>query len=456
MPLIARSIATTTVALLIAISVLLLPAAAEYPMFHNDPQRTGNVSGYAPVTGNLLWKTQPSSTGDGYIGGGASIVDGRIYVSNWPSYPVGGDLGFFCLNETDGTVLWSNPIGGFGGVSTPAVSGDRVFVGSYTGDLYCVNASDGTTVWNRTIELNPAWYGVGSCPLIYEDTVFVNTASDGALFVFDLDGNELWNITTGNYGQYLPAVAYCISPAAHDGNVFFGGAGPALYCVDIATHAEIWNFSTSGTVSTTPAIDGEMVFFTTDEPDKRLYALYLNGSEAWNLSMHCKLSSPAVAHGRVYIGDLNKYLYCLDADDGSIIWSESVGGEIKSSPVIAGGMVYTAANCGAGTVYAFDADTGDLIWTYDTGNFNMAQPAVSDGTLFIGSDSGYLYAFRDPPINGDLNHDWAVTTADAVITLQMAVGAVPAIDETDMDGDCRVTSVDALMILQVAAGSINA
>jgi len=38
----------------------------------------------------------------------------------------------------------------------------------------------------------------------------------------------------------------------------------------------------------------------------------------------------------------------------------------------------------------------------------------------------------------------------------MAVGAVPAIDETDMDGDCRVTSVDALMILQVAAGSINA
>ncbi len=167
MPLMARSIATTTVALLIAISVLLLPAAAEYPMFHNDPQRTGNVSGYAPVTGNLLWKTQPSSTGCGYIGGGASIVDGRIYVSNWPSYPVGGDLGFFCLNETDGTVLWSNPIGGFGGVSTPAVSGDRVFVGSYTGDLYCVNASDGTTVWNRTIEPDPGCYGVASSPLIH-------------------------------------------------------------------------------------------------------------------------------------------------------------------------------------------------------------------------------------------------------------------------------------------------
>jgi hypothetical protein len=30
----------------------------------------------------------------------------------------------------------------------------------------------------------------------------------------------------------------------------------------------------------------------------------------------------------------------------------------------------------------------------------------------------------------------------------MAVGAVPDIDEADMNGDCRVTSLDALMILQ--------
>ena len=114
-------------------------------------------------------------------------------------------------------------------------------------------------------------------------------------------------------------------------------------------------------------------------------------------------------------------------------------------------MVYTAANYGPGTVYGFDAETGDLIWTYDTGNWNMAQPAVSDGILFIGSDSGYLYAFRDPPPpKGDLNHDWAVTAADAVIALRMAVGAVPATDAADVNRDGVVTSLDALMILQMA------
>ena len=435
---ITRSIATAAVALLIAISVLLLPAAAEYPMFHNDPQRTGNVSGYAPVTGNLLWKTDVGC----FINSGASITNGRVYVAN----RIGGSgtLGLYCLNETTGEIIWYNPIGGSGGVSTPAMSGDRLFVGSLTGDLYCVNASDRTTVWNRTIEPNPAYWGVGSCPLIYENMVFVNTASNGALYAFDLDGNELWNITTGSTGS---AVAYYLSPAAYDGKIFFGGAGPALHCVDVATHTELWNFSTTGTVSTTPAVDDGMVFVATEE---RVYALNLNGDEVWNRSMHCRLSSPAVAYGKVYIGDLDKHLNCLDSSNGSVIWSKSVDGVVKSSPVVADGSVYVSEY--TGTVYCFDADCGTPVWSGDTKGFNIAQPSVSDGTLFIGSDSGYLYAFRDPPLpEGDLNRDWEVTASDALIALQMAVGAVPATDEADMDSDGRVSSLDALMILQVAA-----
>ena len=436
---ITKSIATAAVALLIAILVLLLPAAAEYPMFHNDPQRTGNVSGYAPVTGNLLWKADVGC----FINGGASIADGRVYVANRIGGP--GTLGLYCLNETTGETIWHNPIGGSGGVSTPAISGDRLFVGSLTGELYCVNATDRTTVWNKMIEPNKSCWGVGSCPLIYEDTVFVNTASNGALFAFDLDGNELWNATTGSYAG--GAVAYYLSPAAHDGKIFFGGAGPALYCVDVATHTELWNASTSGTISTTPAIDGGMVFFATEE---RLYALNLDGEEVWNLSMHCRLSSPAVAHSRVYIGDLDKHLNCLDSSNGSVIWSESVDGVVKSSPVVAGGMVYVTDY--PGTVYCFDADCGTPVWSGDTNGFNIAQPAVSDGTLFIGSDSGYLYAFRDPPpLEGDLNHDWAVTTADALIALQMAVGAATATDAADVSDDGMVTSLDALMILQAVA-----
>jgi hypothetical protein len=156
-----------------------------------------------------------------------------------------------------------------------------------------------------------------------------------------------------------------------------------------------------------------------------------------------------VAYDRVYIGSDDKKMYCVNASDGGEIWTIPIGANVKSSPVIADETVYFGTNIDGDMVYALNATDGSLRWTYDTGNCIMAQPAVSDGILFIGSDSGYLYAFRDPPLpEGDLNHDWAVTTADALIALRMAVGAVPAADAADLSGDGVVTSLDALMILQ--------
>ncbi|CAD6494534.1 MAG: hypothetical protein EMLJLAPB_00821 [Candidatus Argoarchaeum ethanivorans] len=59
-----------TIILLVALTSPL--ASADWSQFHYDPERTGNVSGDAPLTDTLLWKMKPSV---GYIGGGASIVD---------------------------------------------------------------------------------------------------------------------------------------------------------------------------------------------------------------------------------------------------------------------------------------------------------------------------------------------------------------------------------------------
>ncbi|NOQ32884.1 MAG: PQQ-binding-like beta-propeller repeat protein [Methanosarcinales archaeon] len=283
--------------------------------------------------------------------------------------------------------------------------------------------------------------------------VYAVSSSDGRLHAFNFDGAEQWHYSaSGSSDNYMSA-------ATDGGKLFFGG-GNAMNCVDIATQTEEWTFTVGAKVTTTPAVCDGVVYFATGKNEKKLYAVDIaTVTEVWSRSLYGSLSSPAISDGKIYIGDKEFVIHCFDAGTGTEIWNRTTGcGDfgVYSSPVVAGGMVYTAANYDKGTIYCFNADDGTPKWSYDTGNWNMAQPAVSDGTLFIGSDSGYLYAFRDPPINGDLNHDWAVTTADAVITLQMAVGAVPAIDEADMGGDCRVTSVDALMILQVAAGSINA
>ena len=71
----------------------------------------------------------------------------------------------------------------------------------------------------------------------------------------------------------------------------------------------------------------------------------------------------------------------------------------------------------------------------------------SHALIYFGTDGRYVYCIGR---RGDLNRDGAVTAEDAVIALQMAVGAVPAVLAADMDGDGGVTSLDALIILQAA------
>ncbi|MHC1575366.1 MAG: cobaltochelatase subunit CobN, partial [Candidatus Methanogasteraceae archaeon] len=376
--------------------VLALPAVADYPMFGLDPGRTGNASGDAPLSNMRLWETKP---GVGYIGCGASVADGRVYVSTWPTMSESSYLGLYCLDESDGSIIWNNSLGGKGGVSTPAVAGDRVFAGSVgpygnpkpddptTGDLYCISATNGSTLWNKSIESNPGWFGVASSPLIYDGVVYVVSFSDGTLHAFDFDGNELWNYTASGCSDLFMS-------AATDGSRIFFGGGNAMNCVNITTHKAVWTFSVGSQVSTTPAVEDGVVYFATGKGEKKLYAVDIaTGNETWSRYLYGSLSSPAVSNGRIYIGDKDKRLNCIDATDGIEIWNQTLKGACRSSPVVAGGMVYTAANGVAGTVYCFDADDGTLKWSYDTGNFVMAQPSVSDGILFIGSDTGYLYAF---------------------------------------------------------------
>jgi cobaltochelatase CobN len=279
------------------------------------------------------------------------------------------NLGLFCLNSLTGEILWRNPIGGTGSASTPAISGDRVFMGSCT-----------------TIDETSSWWGVASSPLIYNDAVFVNSFSDAKLHAFDFGGNELWSIDTpGSINHYA-------SPAAEGGKIVFAGGDPALYCVNISDHSVLWTFNTSDMIKTTPAIEDGVVFFASKS---RMYAVDMDGDEVWSRDLCGTISSPAVSHGRVYIGSSfsEKRFYCLNASNGGEIWNGSVNGAILSSPAVTHDTVYFGTNTGDGTIFALNATDGTVQWSYDTGDYIMSSPSISDRILFIGSDTGYLYAF---------------------------------------------------------------
>jgi outer membrane protein assembly factor BamB len=67
------------------------------------------------------------------------------------------------------------------------------------------------------------------------------------------------------------------------------------------------------------------------------------------------ISSPAVADGKVYVGDYNHDVYCLEASSSTLIWQYATNGRVRSSPAVAYGNVYVGS--ADGNVYAFGSST---------------------------------------------------------------------------------------------------
>jgi hypothetical protein len=112
-----------------------------------------------------------------------------------------------------------------------------------------------------------------------------------------------------------------------------------------------------------------------------------------------------------------------------------------------------SAGYGAGKIVAYgDAGCWQGATPFGSSTFNNpdyhAQEIASNLIAYLCSGEDLM---------GDLNGDGELTSADALIALQMAAGSrEPDIANGDMNGDGCVTSLDALMILQAAVSAAPA
>jgi outer membrane protein assembly factor BamB len=82
------------------------------------------------------------------------------------------------------------------------------------------------------------------------------------------------------------------------------------------------------------------------------------GTKVWDSGAVSNLyySSPGVANGVVYAGNLDGWMYAFDASDGTALWSAMAGDDVDSSPAIVNGMVYVSSL--DGRLHAYDLTAG--------------------------------------------------------------------------------------------------
>ena len=86
----------------------------------------------------------------------------------------------------------------------------------------------------------------------------------------------------------------------------------------------------------------------------------------------------------------------LDATTGARKWKHRYA-RSRSSPAVAGGLVYVGWFTVEGNVSALDAGTGALKWSYTAGASGVdSSPAVADGVVYVASSDYKMYAFSLP------------------------------------------------------------
>jgi outer membrane protein assembly factor BamB len=413
--------------------------AADSTMFRVNAAHLGVYASKAPSLSSVRWRFR---TGGSIISSPA-VWRGAVYVGS-------NDGSLYAVRQSDGTRIWRYATRGEV-TSSPAVADDTVYFASTDGYVYAVGTQTGTLRWRfktggeRRFQA-PGIHGIKpaaqmmadpfdmfvSSPAIVGQTVYIGSGDHNVYALDARTGAVRWRFATGDVVHATPAIA--------GGTLYIGSWDRNFYALDAATGALRWKFQTGddqkihnqvGIQGSASVADGIVYFGCRDS---HLYALDArDGALRWK---HDELGSwviatPAIYNGTVYFttSDEHKF-FALDAISGKTLFQDVYATFAYSSPSIAGGVAYYGTF--DGLLYAVEARDGKILAVFQTdgarknrsshldthGNLDLntfypsdtidgvnigiariftlgsivGAPAIADGVLYAGSAEGTLYA----------------------------------------------------------------
>lgn len=221
--------------------------------------------------------------------------------------------------------------------SSPAISGDRIFAGGADGKVYALDLATGTTRWTyetlgTTLASGDFGYDrrtIMSSPAVSGGKVYVG-ARDGFLYALSADSGKLaW--------KYDHEISWVISsPAVQDSMVYAGTSdGLFVQAVDSRTGAERWRRKTDVTVWSSPVISGDLLVYG-DSRGRIVAVDRWSGADRWSFMTGGGVYGEPVPSGRrIFAGSLDGGLYAICTGDRApvtrVVWSGRDGGAPDSA-----------------------------------------------------------------------------------------------------------------------------
>ena len=134
-----------------------------------------------------------------------------------------------------------------------------------------------------------------------------------------------------------------------------------------------------------------------------------NLAQVWQTKLTGKLSQPVVANGKVLVASVNVgQVFCLEAKDGTPVWTFTAGSRVDSPPTIFGGLaLFGSAD---GWVYCLRAADGALAWRFRAAPAERHLVAMDrvesvwpvHGTVLVHNGVAYVSAGRSTFLDGGI------------------------------------------------------
>ncbi|MEA2448618.1 MAG: hypothetical protein QOG63_550 [Thermoleophilaceae bacterium] len=352
------------------------PETFKWPIYGYDQGRTRHLSINVPPPAKRIWTFKK----------GKGLIEFQPVMANGFLYYVNNSGVAFAVNAKNGKKRWKRRVGALN-ASSPAWNKDRLFIvtlkrngSTDAGAIMCLNSKNGRKIWRKQLPSRAE-----SSPIVINGVVYFGS-EDGTVYALRAkSGKKVWTYHAG--GAVKGGLAFA------KGNLYFGAYGGTVTAVRAKNGSRVWSvgtsgasFNRSGNFYGTPAVAYGRVYL--GNTDSFVYSFVARtGALAWRRATGDYVySAPAVGTvpglgPTVFIGSYDGYFYALDAKDGSVDWRYGGGGRaarISGAPTIVGSTVYYS-NLGRQNTVGLDVRSGKRVWSFRHGAFN---PIISDGKRF--------------------------------------------------------------------------
>ncbi len=290
---------------------------------------------------------------------------------------------------------------------TPCANDKAVFVAWATPEnatLKAFDVTNGAELWTKNLGSYISQHGFGASPVLFGDKLILFNsqqaqelppgAAPGQSRVHCFDaatGEPIWETpcktTRACYGAPI---------SFQDGSgkeaLLFCNTGDGMFALDLETGQPLWNRSVLSKRSvSSPLIVGDLAFCSEGSGGGGNILFAVSLKEHHELQFQVERAAPyvpsPVARGNLlFLWSDNGIVTCLKLPNNEVAWTERIGGNVSSSPVIAGDKLIGISEDGTLTVLAASTEFREF-GSIRLGDTVRATPLLNQDYILVRTDS---------------------------------------------------------------------